>query len=79
MDWWLNVGHCGVVFELCALKSCVDVLTAYVICALLVGKNTVGDSRACLAPGFLFWVSSLSVSLLLTCGLYEHFSCHLSY
>jgi hypothetical protein len=79
MDWWLSVGLCGVVFEPCALKSCVDVLTVYGIRDLLVGKNTVGDYRACLASGFLFCVYSLRVSLLLTCGLYEYSACHLSY
>jgi hypothetical protein len=66
MDWWLSVGLCGIVFEPCTLKSCVDIPTVYGIHALLVGKNIVGDSRACLASGFLFWVSSLRVSLLLT-------------
>jgi hypothetical protein len=44
MDWWLSVGLCGVVFEPCALKSCVDVLIVYGIRALLVGKNIVGET-----------------------------------
>jgi hypothetical protein len=79
MDWWLSVGLGGVVFEPCTLKICVDVLIVYSIHALLVGKNIVGNSRACLSSGFLFWVSSLSIPLLLTCGLYEHSACHLHY
>jgi hypothetical protein len=60
-------------------KICVDVIIIYSIHALLVGNNTFKDSRACLASSFLFWVSSLSVPLLLTCGLYEHSAYHLRY
>jgi len=79
MDWWLSVCLCGIVFEPCTLKSYADVLIVYGFHALIVEKNIVGDSQACLAPGFLFWVSFLSVSLPLTCELYEHSACHLSY
>jgi hypothetical protein len=79
MDWWLSVGLCGIVFEPFTLKSCVDVSYCIWYSCFTCGKEySWGNSRACLASGFLFWVSSLSVSLLLTCGLYGHSACHLS-